>query len=58
MIIKKQNKSNEQRAQQVVQPQATMSQTQALVQPQPIPEHEAPIDLFDLDNIDFSQRQE
>lgn len=58
MIIKKQNKSNEQRAQQVVQPQATMPQTQALVQPQPIPEVEAPIDLFDLDNIDFSQRQE
>ena len=58
MIIKKQNKSNEQRAQQVVQPQATMPQTQALVQPQPTPEVEAPIDLFDLDNIDFSQRQE
>lgn len=58
MIIKKQNKSNEQRAQQVVQPQATMPQTQAPVQPQPIPEVEAPIDLFDLDNIDFSQRQE
>lgn len=58
MIIKKQNKSNEQRAQQVVQPQATIPQTQALVQPQPTPEVEAPIDLFDLDNIDFSQRQE
>lgn len=58
MIIKKQNKSNEQRAQQVVQPQATMPQTQALVQPQPTLEVEAPIDLFDLDNIDFSQRQE
>ena len=58
MIIKKQNKSNEQRAQQVVQPQATMPQTQALVQPQPTPEVEAPIDLFDLDNIDFYQRQE
>lgn len=58
MIIKKQNKSNEQRAQQVVQPQTTMPQTQAPVQPQPIPEVEAPIDLFDLDNIDFSQRQE
>lgn len=58
MIIKKQNKSNEQRAQQVVQPQATMPQSQALVQPQPTPEVEAPIDLFDLDNIDFSQRQE
>lgn len=58
MIIKKQNKSNEQRAQQVVQPQATMPQTQAPVQSQPIPEVEAPIDLFDLDNIDFSQRQE
>lgn len=58
MIIKKQNKSNEQRAQQVVQPQATMPQAQAPVQPQPIPEVEAPIDLFDLDNIDFSQRQE
>lgn len=58
MIIKKQNKSNEQRAQQVVQPQATMPQTQAPVQPQPIPEVGAPIDLFDLDNIDFSQRQE
>jgi len=58
MIIKKQNKSNEQRAQQVVQPQATMPQQQAVVQPQPTPEVEAPIDLFDLDNIDFSQRQE
>lgn len=58
MIIKKQNKSKEQRAQQVVQPQATMPQTQALVQPQPTPEVEAPIDLFDFDNIDFSQRQE
>lgn len=58
MIIKKQNKSNEQRAQQVVQPQATMPQIQALVQPQPTPEVEVPIDLFDLDNIDFSQRQE
>ncbi len=58
MIIKKQNKSNEQRAQQVVQPQATMPQPQAVLQPQPTPEVEAPIDLFDLDNIDFSQRQE
>lgn len=60
MIIKKQNKSNEQRAQQVVQPQATMPQEQVIVQPQPqpSPEVEAPIDLFDLDNIDFSQRQE
>lgn len=58
MIIKKQNKSNEQRAQQVVQPQVTMPQPQVVVQPQPTPEVEAPIDLFDLDNIDFSQRQE
>ena len=58
MIIKKQNKSNEQRAQQVVQPQATMPHQQAVVQPQPTPEVEASIDLFDLDNIDFSQRQE
>lgn len=58
MIIKKQNKSNEQRAQQVVQPQVAVSQPQAPVQPQQAPEAEAPIDLFDLDNIDFSQRQE
>ena len=58
MIIKKQNKSTGQSAQQVVQPQPTMPQSQAVVQPQPTPEVEAPIDLFDLDNIDFSQRQE
>lgn len=58
MIIKKQNKSNEQRAQQVVQPQVAVSQPQTPVQPQQAPEAEAPIDLFDLDNIDFSQRQE
>ena len=58
MIIKKQNKSSGQSAQQVVQPQPTMPQSQAVVQPQPTPEVEAPIDLFDLDNIDFSQRQE
>ena len=58
MIIKKQNKSTGQSAQQVVQPQPTMPQSQAVVQPQPAPEVEAPIDLFDLDNIDFSQRQE
>lgn len=58
MIIKKQNKSTGQSAQQVVQPQPTMPQSQAVVQPQSAPEVEAPIDLFDLDNIDFSQRQE
>lgn len=58
MIIKKQNKSTGQSVQQVVQPQTTMPQSQAVVQPQPAQEVEAPIDLFDLDNIDFSQRQE
>ena len=58
MIIKKQNKSTGQSAQQVVQPQPAMPQSQAVVQSQPAPEVEAPIDLFDLDNIDFSQRQE
>lgn len=57
MIIKKQNKSIEQGAvvQQTVNPvQSQVATVQTPIQPQV----EEKIDIFDLDNIDFSQRQE
>lgn len=58
MIIKKQNKSTEQGAvvqQPINQPQQSVSPVQ---NPLPKPVEEEKIDIFDLDNIDFSQRQE
>lgn len=58
MIIKKQNKSTEQGAvvqQPINQPQQPVSPVQ---NPLPQPVEEEKIDIFDLDNIDFSQRQE
>lgn len=58
MIIKKQNKSTEQGAvvqQPINQPQQSVSPVQ---NPLPQPVEEEKIDIFDLDNIDFSQRQE
>lgn len=56
MIIKKQNKSTEQNASP---DQANQVQQQAMA-PQQVqtPVAEEKIDIFDLDNIDFSQRQE
>lgn len=57
MIIKKQNKSIEQGA--VVQQTVNPVQSQATTVQTPIqPQVEEKIDIFDLDNIDFSQRQE
>lgn len=57
MIIKKQNKSIEQGA--VVQQTVNPVQSQATTVQTPIPPRvEEKIDIFDLDNIDFSQRQE
>lgn len=59
MIIKKQNKSAEQNSvvqQQVGTVQPSAMQTQIPTAPQPPAEEK--IDIFDLDNIDFSQRQE
>jgi len=58
MIIKKQNKSSEQGA--VSQQQASVQQKMPDLQPQkPATQPaEEKIDIFDLDNIDFSQRQE
>lgn len=58
MIIKKQNKSTEQGA-VVQQPINQAQQSVSPVQnPLPQPPVEEKIDIFDLDNIDFSQRQE
>ena len=58
MIIKKQNKSTEQGA-VVQQPINQAQQSASPVQnPLPQPPVEEKIDIFDLDNIDFSQRQE
>lgn len=57
MIIKKQNKSSAQEA--IQQPQPVQVQQEQVQVSQPVqPVVEEKIDIFDLDNIDFSQRQE
>lgn len=59
MIIKKQNVSTEQKS--AVQQQNDMVQqpiSQPVVQAPQIEKAEEPVNIFDLDNIDFSQRQE
>jgi len=61
MIIKKHNRSTEQNAaqpQQQVNPIQQQVPQSAAAPPPPPPVVEEKIDIFDLDNIDFSQRQE
>lgn len=54
MIIKKHNKS----AEKNISVQQNVTQVQPQQAPQAVQEVEEKIDIFDLDNIDFSQRQE
>lgn len=56
MIIKKQNKSSEQINAEHQQINQVQQQTSPVQSVQPVVEEK--IDIFDLDNIDFSQRQE